>query len=162
MSVLCSPESNSSVRFWGTGHWSLYHYCCLLGNSAPGQWGTWTVGKDLDVLYCAGEFLPYVTGMAGREHDARNALLCSQLYHWLSTALCLLSEHSSQVLQPISHPWETEADTPGDTHSTSLVQCFKELPFGFGVKMTLTLTHEFFHVLAQRARHCSKGRKFLE
>ena len=41
----------------------------------------------------------------------------------MSTALRLLSEHSSQVLQHISLPWETEANTPGDTHSTSLVPC---------------------------------------
>ena len=30
------------------------------------------------VLYCAGASRPYATGMAGREHDARSALLCSQ------------------------------------------------------------------------------------
>lgn len=129
----------------------------MLGDrGARGHWGR--IWKSFIVQVHS---RPYATGMAGREHDARNALLCSQDITD-STALRLLSDHGSQVPQPISLPSETEADTPGGTHCTSLVPCLWN--YGQDVESrrhSPSLTCSFV-CLTQRASHYSKSREFLE
>lgn len=56
MCLFCAAlRANTVLDFAELGIGSLYHYCCLLGNHARGQWCTYIVGKDLKAHDSAGK-----------------------------------------------------------------------------------------------------------
>lgn len=157
MSVLCSPGDISSVRF--LRNWALASVPLLLslGNNARGQGCTWTLGKDLEVLYCAGAFR--LTGMAGRSmmlgmpsSAHRTSLTAQPSAFSLTTAPKSCSPSASpQRLgltpqeAPTAHPWYHVYGTTvrmwsqDDTHLHSTCS---------------------FMCLTQRASHYSNSRNF--
>lgn len=56
MCLFCAAlRANTVLDFAELDIGSLYHYCCLLGNRARGQWCTYIVGKDLKAHDSAGK-----------------------------------------------------------------------------------------------------------